>query len=552
MRAGRGASGLRGILLVDKPVGMTSHDVVDELRKLTGEKRIGHAGTLDPAASGLLVMMVGTATKFSNDLLAMQKTYQATILFGTSTDTDDAEGAVLETCNVDDALFDEEFAQSYVEGLVGPHEQIPPRYSAIKVKGRKSYEAARKGQEVELKPRTIEVLEAHLIATCHQTRAWQIELSVSKGTYIRALARDIGAALGTCAHLSALRRTHSGEFSISNAHTLEYLKEQVRRPHELAQFFIPFADTGPSITEAEIVIGVFDGLHRGHQTLIESCVQSARENGVPAVMVTFDRLPEEVLPARLRPTQLYPLDERIALAKTYGIDHVIVIPFTHEVSRLSPEEFIRTQLLTRVIPRTVWVGENFRFGTEAAADTTTLEALGHEYGFGTNIISRASGEVDAFSSTAIRRALQAGDVEHATSLLGRPYSICGVVDKARGIGRRHGFPTANITEASLFESIADGVYQGTVAIGDGVPRDMNHVGTCKLYDAAIFIGVPSNSDDGNRVLEAHLIEYSDDLVDKTIAVTFHKRTRDVVTCKTEDQLVEVVGQNIKEIADKTS
>jgi len=535
----RGASGLNGVLLVDKPVGMTSHDVVNILRKLTNEKRIGHAGTLDPAASGLLIMMVGKATKFSDQLTATEKTYRATITFGAATDTDDAEGSVIKTCDVDNAIFDEDFAQETIAGLIGSHEQMPPQYSAIKVGGRKSYAAARKGQALDLKPRMVEILSADLLSVDKDTQSWDIEVTVSKGTYIRALARDLGIQLGTYAHLSALRRLVSGEFSITEAYTLDDLKEQVEQPHELAQFFIPFNETGPSIIDAEMVIGVFDGLHTGHQALLEKCVASSRDRGVPAVMVTFDQLPERVLPERDVPPQLYSLDERIRYAHAYGIDHVITIPFTHELSRLTPDEFIRAQLLTRVIPRTVWVGESFRFGAHAEASAQDLKAMGNEYGFEAQIIPLERGEADNVSATAIREALRAGDVLQASNLLGRPYSITGTIDKVRGIGRAHGYPTANITDNTLYGHIGDGVYQGTVTVEDS-----------SAYDAAIFIGIPSNSLDQRRVLEAHLIDFSEDLVDSTVTIEFFRKIRDVVQCDTKEHLTEVIKQNVKDVSNR--
>lgn len=214
----RGATDLSGILLVDKPSGMTSHDVVAAVRRATGERRVGHAGTLDPLASGLLVVMVGPATRLSPYLTSATKTYEADIVFGSETSTDDAEGQVTCTAPVPAGLAEEPVARAHVAGLVGTREQVPPAYSAIKVDGRTSYDLARRGEDVELAARPITVEHAELLAcTPGPPLVWSIVIHVSKGTYVRAVARDLGADLGTAAHLGALRRTAVGVITIADA-----------------------------------------------------------------------------------------------------------------------------------------------------------------------------------------------------------------------------------------------------------------------------------------------------------------------------------------------
>ncbi len=221
MSARRGATGLVGILPVDKPAGMTSHDVVGALRHSTGERRIGHAGTLDPAATGLLVVLVGPATRLAPWLSAAEKTYVARIVFGTRTDTDDAEGEVVATAAVPPHLDDREFAAEHVRALEREHLQVPPAFSAIKVGGEVAHRAARAGRSLDLEPRPIRVLRAELLdVDSGPPLAWDVRLSVSKGTYVRALARDLGHELGTEAHLGALRRTASGALTLADAHSL--------------------------------------------------------------------------------------------------------------------------------------------------------------------------------------------------------------------------------------------------------------------------------------------------------------------------------------------
>lgn len=217
----RGESGLSGVLLVDKPAGMTSHDVVAIVRRAIGEKRVGHAGTLDPDATGLLVVLVGPATRLEPYLSSASKAYSATITFGSATDTDDAAGVTIRTIAVSDDVFDEAKATEALSHFMGMSEQMPPAYSAIKVGGVTSHRAARAGEVLELQARHIEVFEATLTGLDRTRHTWDVAFDVSKGTYIRALARDIGEYLGTAAHLSALRRTRSGALSLDDAHSIE-------------------------------------------------------------------------------------------------------------------------------------------------------------------------------------------------------------------------------------------------------------------------------------------------------------------------------------------
>ena len=220
----RGATSLRGVLLVDKPSGFTSHDVVGRIRRITGERRVGHAGTLDPMATGLLVVLVGPFTRLEPFLSAADKTYDARIVFGSATDTDDAEGAVIEQLPVPDSAMDAEFAARIVASLVGPSMQMPPVYSAIKVGGRTAHRVARKGGDIELAPRAVIVHEATLLDVDPGSSSWHVRFRVSKGTYVRALARDLGRAVGSAAHLAALRRVSSGPLEVCDALTLDALE----------------------------------------------------------------------------------------------------------------------------------------------------------------------------------------------------------------------------------------------------------------------------------------------------------------------------------------
>lgn len=221
----RGESGESFLLAVDKPSGMSSHDVVNECRRAFGERRVGHAGTLDPLASGVLVVCVGPATRLDRFLVGHDKRYEAGIRFGFSTTTDDAAGDPTRRGKPAASLFDESFARSYLESIVGARQQLPPAYSAVKVAGTRSYAAARKGKVIDLSPREIHIHAAELLGIDEAPDSfdpvWAVRLHVSKGTYVRSIARDAGAALGCPAHLAWLRRTASGAVALDDCTSLE-------------------------------------------------------------------------------------------------------------------------------------------------------------------------------------------------------------------------------------------------------------------------------------------------------------------------------------------
>ncbi len=219
--ARRGSTTLEGVLVVDKPAGMTSHDVIEALRRATGEGRLGHAGTLDPLATGVLVVLIGPYTRLEPYLSAQNKRYEVEIVFGVGTDTDDADGQVVERCDVPDGVFEAEVVHAALEGIRGVHRQVPPAYSAIKRNGEAAHRLARRGQTPHLEARLIEVYEATPLAVDAEHLTWRVALTVSKGTYVRAIARDLGRAFGICAHVRALRRTASGHATLEHAHSLD-------------------------------------------------------------------------------------------------------------------------------------------------------------------------------------------------------------------------------------------------------------------------------------------------------------------------------------------
>ncbi|KAB2345703.1 tRNA pseudouridine(55) synthase TruB [Actinomadura rudentiformis] len=217
-----------GLVIVDKPADWTSHDVVGKLRRLARTRRVGHAGTLDPMATGVLVVGVDKATRLLGHLALTEKGYDGTIRLGQSTNTDDAEGEITATApaaGVGDAAL-----QSGISALTGVIQQVPPQVSAIKVNGERAYKMARKGEEVELKPRPVTIHDFSVLEIRRHDDLIDVDVSItcSSGTYIRALARDLGAMLGTGGHLTALRRTRVGPYDLGMARTIDQLSEELR------------------------------------------------------------------------------------------------------------------------------------------------------------------------------------------------------------------------------------------------------------------------------------------------------------------------------------
>jgi tRNA pseudouridine55 synthase len=228
-----------GVLLLDKPAGFTSHDVVARVRRTLHQKRVGHAGTLDPMATGLLILLLGKATKASQYLMSLDKEYEGTLTLGVVTNSQDAEGEVVSTCPLPAGL-DRAAAESALQSFLGDQYQTPPMFSAIKVDGVPLYKLARKGEEIEREPRFIRVSKVELLAFAPPQVSFRVRCS--KGTYIRTIAHDAGQKLGCGAHLSALRRTASGELRVEQALTLEAfekltpaeIQQRLLAPRELA------------------------------------------------------------------------------------------------------------------------------------------------------------------------------------------------------------------------------------------------------------------------------------------------------------------------------
>ena len=232
---------LDGVLLVDKPRDHTSHDVIARLRGKLRMRKIGHAGTLDPMATGLLVVLVGRATRVSQYIISLDKDYEGTAELGKTTDSQDAQGQTMETRPVP-ALTEAE-VRAAMQGFLGDQYQTPPMFSAIKIEGVPLYKRARRGEEVEREPRFIRVMSWDLLR--FESPLIDFRLRCTKGTYVRTLAHDLGNRLGCGAHLSALRRTATDKFSVAQALTMEEI-EGLSIP-DIEKRLIPVSQAVPSV-----------------------------------------------------------------------------------------------------------------------------------------------------------------------------------------------------------------------------------------------------------------------------------------------------------------
>jgi riboflavin kinase / FMN adenylyltransferase len=286
-----------------------------------------------------------------------------------------------------------------------------------------------------------------------------------------------------------------------------------------------------------VTIGFFDGVHHGHQRVIRRTVELARERGAKSVALTFSPHPTEVVRPGSHPALLSTAAHRADLMASLDIDAVLILPFTLELSKLTPEEFVREVIAGRLRAVSVVVGENFRFGHKAAGTLATLAELGGQYGFSTEGLSLAApeGGEPRFSSTDVRRMVLDGDVATAAQRLGRPHRVEGTVVRGAQRGREMGFPTANVDSPPHTAIPADGVYAGYLVV-DGEP-----------LPAAISVGTNPTFGAGARTVEAYAIGYTDlELYGKYVAVDFLARIRGMEKFDSMETLIKRMDQDVVE------
>jgi riboflavin kinase/FMN adenylyltransferase len=293
-----------------------------------------------------------------------------------------------------------------------------------------------------------------------------------------------------------------------------------------------------------VTIGVFDGVHRGHQALIARTVEAAKSRGLPSVLLTFDPHPSEVLRPGSHPAQLTTLRRKAELVEQLGIDVFAVLPFTLELSRLTPDEFVHEILVDKLHAAAVVVGENFTFGAKAAGDVSTLRTLGRRFGFAAHGAElqvgsladneHANGEV-TFSSTYVRSCIDAGDVRAAADALGRAHRLDGIVVRGDRRGHDLGYPTANLSTARFAAVPADGVYSCWFTRSSQPERRL---------PSAVSVGTNPTFSGRERTVEAFVLDVDEDFYGQHVSLDFVDRLRGQVRFDTSEQLVKQIDDDV--------
>ena len=305
--------------------------------------------------------------------------------------------------------------------------------------------------------------------------------------------------------------------------------------------------TPPDIGRTVVTIGMYDGVHRGHQHLIRTAVARARALGRPALLLTFDPHPSEVVRPGSHPAILTSADRKAELVAALGVDAMCVLPFTVEFSRLSPEEFAHTVLVEHLHCAQVVVGRNFTYGHKAAGSVETLTAEGRRFGFGVEGVDLTSvgsapdlsgdGEV-TISSTYIRACVAAGDMASAALALGRPHRVDGIVVRGDRRGRELGYPTANVESPAHTAVPADGVYAGRLVLRD------HHGASRSSHPAAISVGSNPTFAGARRTVEAYLLDFDGDLYGEHVGVEFVERLRPMLSFSGVPDLLVAMADDV--------
>lgn len=292
-----------------------------------------------------------------------------------------------------------------------------------------------------------------------------------------------------------------------------------------------------------LTIGVFDGVHRGHAQLIGRAVTRARERGLPCVLVTFDPHPAELVRPGSHPAQLSTLTRRAELVEALGVDAFCVLPFTRELSRVSPEAFVHQVLVERLHAAEVVVGQNFTFGHKAAGDVELLSRLGPRYGFTVDreaLLADAENSTVAVSSTYVRSCVDAGDVAAAAAALGRPHRVEGVVVRGDGRGRGLGYPTANVAPPMHSAIPGDGVYAAWFTVLGAGP-ETGTVVPGEPRRAAVSVGTNPTFSGRARTVEAFVLDTEADLYGQHVALDFVARLRGMERFDSVTELLEAMA-----------
>lgn len=579
---------MQGLLIVNKPEGMTSFGAVARVRRAAGTKKVGHTGTLDPMATGVLPIFIGRATALSSFLLDADKVYTATFLFGTTTDTDDITGNVLKQKEVN---IDIDMLRNAFSRFTGEITQIPPAFSAIKKDGVPLYKLARRGIEVEVPKREVEIYEI-VEKSKFENNEITVQIRCSKGTYIRALCRDIGDFLGCGATLKTLRRDFTSGFGLEDSVNLEditpdtiqkYLIDEQKATEHLRQVFVSekqairflnggklgfeylkfepkengemvrvksgtdFLGIGKVDTEKKeirvkclmklnegkpktaIALGTFDGVHKGHAEVLKAAAGS----GYKSIAVSFLEPPK--LKAASLGLVLTDAEEKKQMIESLGIKKVHFLNF-EEIREMKAMDFLEF-LKKEFNPAFITSGFNYRFGFGGEGNTEMLKSFCEENNIEFREIEPVLWENETVSSTRIREYIKNGEIEKANELLLKPFSFSAPVISGDKRGRTIGFPTINQKYPKDFCDIRFGVYKTKVLV-DG-----------KEFNGITNIGIRPTFESATVLSETYIEDFNSDIYGSVVTVKFLKFLRDEQRFSSLEELKQNILLDIKKCSE---
>ena len=413
MKANKVLNDINGLIILDKPKDITSNGCLSVIKKSLHPRKLGHTGTLDENATGVLVCLLGSATKCQDYLMKTgDKVYEAELILGISTDTEDITGKVLKYDDIS-AKFDLEKLKDSVKSFIGNYEQMPPMYSAKKVGGKKLINLARKGIEVERKPCSIKIESIDIRDIDdyefenYKLKKINLIVRCSKGTYIRTLCKDIGEKMGISACMGNLRRVATGEFNIENSITLDDIKTKTEK-HDFSFIKPCYYQKDNSV----VSFGKFETLHLGHQKIINQMVNDAKANNLKSTILIIGNNDDSIVITK---------EQRISKLKYLGVDNIFNFELNKYNIQMSPETFVEEILINQLRAKEIIVGSDCRFGYKGAGDKVLLESLCKKYGIVVKIIEKLKVDnTDTFiSSTFIKSEFEKGNIELVNRLLGK-------------------------------------------------------------------------------------------------------------------------------------
>lgn len=585
---------LNGIICMNKPKDFTSFDVIAKLRGILKEKRLGHTGTLDPIATGVLPVLVGRASMAADFLPTHDKEYLASFKLGIKTDTEDITGKITE--KYEGKFPSRESVENSLKNFRGEIKQIPPMYSAVKIDGRKLCDMARKNIVVEREARDVTVYSLTLVSYDESSGEGEISAGVMKGTYIRTLINDIGEYLGTHAVMTSLVRTRACGFSLSDTVNFGELQKIADNGGDFSSVIIPVSEilscyenvyltpdeerlyrNGIRLTtdrinaenkhgivrvfgskgffaigeinnreliqkkifvldECEksdgysVALGLFDGLHEGHLSVLKE----AKENKFTPAVFTFNNQGFSSDRKNVLKCSLADESKKEECIRDFGISNIFAPDFD-DFKNMSGEEFFKEILVCRMKAKNIVCGEDFRFGKDASCDINDLKRLSEKYGITFSTVKTVTGDDgEKISSGVIRKLISDGETYKANSLMYVPFSFVSPVIKGKQLGRELGFPTINQKIPDYLVNLKFGVYSASVVING------------KSYKGLANVGVKPTVTDKNEILcETYIYDFDEEIYGFRVNTSLLKFIREERKFSSLDELKAQVLSDIE-------